>query len=365
MRCPGRIRALTPLILLSLLAVAPVGATAQTKSQVDAAKSERDAAYQRLADADADLEEAITEYQDINARLEDLTYRITRTVDRIKDDESDLRDLKQLAEDLLIEAYTSGGTGILDLAMDAGSIQDVLTRQVLIERASDANLVTLDRLEALQQDLDRRKEDLKANEAEVAELSDAAEANVERLDEARQVQADAYADAKANYADVLAQYEAAERARKVAEAARKAGAAGGLPAGTIPGFICPVQGGASFINDWGFPRSGGRTHKGTDMFAPRGTPVVAVTAGTVRLSSNSLGGTTVYVVGAEATYYYAHLDGYAPGVSTGQRVSKGTVLGYVGNSGNAIGGATHLHFQIHPGGGAPVNPYPTVRAACS
>ncbi len=365
MRFRRRVRAVTPLLILTLLAFAPVGATAQTKGQVDEAKSERDAAYQMLVDADADLEAALTEYQDINARLEDLTYRITRMVDRIKDDEAEVRDLKQLAEDLVIEAYISGGTGIIDLAMDAGSIQEVLTRQVLIERASEANLVTLDRLEALQQDLDRRKEDLKVNEAEVAELSDQAEANVGRLDEARSVQAEAYADAKANYADVLAEYQAAERARQVAEAARKAGAAGGLPAGTIPGFICPVQGGASFINDWGFPRSGGRTHKGNDLFAPRGTPVVAVTNGTVRLKSNSLGGTTAYLVGAEATYYYAHLDGYAPGIATGQRVAKGTVLGYVGNSGNAIGGATHLHFQLHPGGGAPVNPYPTLRAACS
>ncbi len=364
MRCTRRIRALTPLLILALLAVTPVGATAQTKSQVDQAKTERDAAYQKLADADADLEAALAEFQDINARLEDLTYRITRMVDRIKQDEAEVRDLKQLAQDLVVEAYINGGTGILDLAMDAGSIQDILTRQVLIERATDANLVTLDRLEALQQDLDRRKEELKANEAEVAELSAQAEANVGRLDEARQAQAAAYADAKANYSDVLAQYEAAERARKVAEAARKAGAAGGLPAGSIPGFICPITSGASFINDWGFPRSGGRTHKGNDLFAPRGTPVVAVTAGTVRLKSNSLGGITAFLVGAEATYYYAHLDGYAPGIATGQRVAKGTVLGYVGNTGNAIGGATHLHFQLHPGGGAPVNPYPTLRAAC-
>lgn len=363
MRFTRWIRALTPFLLLSLLAV-PVGALAQTKSQVDQAKREQDAALSELQSADTALEEALAEYQDINAQLEDLTYRITRMIDRIKDDEAEVRDLKQLAQDLVVEAYMNGGTGILDIAMNADSIQQVLTRQVLLECASDHNLGTLDRLEALQQDLDRKKEALREDEALVADLSALAEENVGQLDEARATKAQVYADAKTNYSETYAAYEAAERARKIAEAAKKRGAAGGLPEGAIPGFICPIPSGASFINDWGFPRSGGRTHKGNDLFAPRGTPVVAVTDGTVRLRSNSLGGIVAYLVGAEATYYYAHLDGYAPGISTGQRVTRGTAIGYVGNTGNAIGTSPHLHFQLHPGGGSPVNPYPTLRAAC-
>ena len=77
---------------------------------------------------------------------------------------------------------------------------------------------------------------------------------------------------------------------EIAEAAKKSGAAGGLPPGTIPEFICPVAGSVHFTNDWGNPRSGGRTHKGTDMFAARGVPVVAVTDGTLRFSSDGLGG---------------------------------------------------------------------------
>ena len=100
------------------------------------------------------------------------------------------------------------------------------------------------------------------------------------------------------------------------------------------------------------------------MFAPRGSNVVAVGDGVVTLKANSLGGIVAYLRTNSASYYYAHLDGYAPGIGSGQRVSAGTVIGYVGNTGNALGTSPHLHFQVHPGFGAPVNPYPTLRAAC-
>jgi peptidoglycan LD-endopeptidase LytH len=97
------------------------------------------------------------------------------------------------------------------------------------------------------------------------------------------------------------------------------------------------------------PRSGGRRHNAADILAPRGTLVLSADDGVIRrLSTNALGGITIYATDPEErfVYYYAHLDGYAPELRVDQRVQRGDVLGYVGTTGNAPANAPHLHFQI-------------------
>jgi murein DD-endopeptidase MepM/ murein hydrolase activator NlpD len=96
--------------------------------------------------------------------------------------------------------------------------------------------------------------------------------------------------------------------------------------------------------------------------APRGTPVVANVSGSVSAHNSSRGGISYYLRGSDGnTYFGTHLDSLSG--ASGQ-VAAGTVIGRVGNSGNASGGPPHLHFEIHPGGGGPVNPYPTVARYC-
>ncbi len=126
------------------------------------------------------------------------------------------------------------------------------------------------------------------------------------------------------------------------------------------GFVCPVAG-ASFFNDWGFPRSGGRSHAGNDVFAPRGTPVRAPVAGHVDQATGSIGGHQFRLTSADGTQWFgSHMDAFGKRGS----VAAGDVIGYVGDSGNARGGRPHLHFEVHPGGNAAVNPYPLLRSSC-
>ena len=132
------------------------------------------------------------------------------------------------------------------------------------------------------------------------------------------------------------------------------------PVITNAAWLCPVAGPNAFGDTWGAPRSGGRTHKGVDMMSPFGTPVIAVVAGSVTMRTNTLGGNTIWLAGSDGNaYYYAHLSSWE---GSARSVSAGEVIGYVGHTGDTT--ANHLHFEIHPGGGAAVNPYPTVRQYC-
>lgn len=122
----------------------------------------------------------------------------------------------------------------------------------------------------------------------------------------------------------------------------------------------PVQGvdPTQLADTWGAARSEGRAHEGIDIFAPRGTPVTSATHGVViRKGWNRLGGRRVTVLGpAGWSHYYAHLDEWST-IGRGDWVEAGTVLGYVGDSGNAQGTPTHLHYGVYVGGEAQ-NPYP-------
>ncbi|MGQ0680147.1 MAG: M23 family metallopeptidase [Actinomycetota bacterium] len=120
----------------------------------------------------------------------------------------------------------------------------------------------------------------------------------------------------------------------------------------VPPF--PVAGPSKFSHDWGFPRytPTPHLHKGTDIFAAFGTPIVTSESGRVIAKGTAgAGGISVWVGADTGTaYYYAHLQSWVKGLAVGQRVEKGAVIGFVGDTGNAEGGSPHLHFEIHPGG---------------
>ena len=136
------------------------------------------------------------------------------------------------------------------------------------------------------------------------------------------------------------------------------------------GLVIPVAGvrPEDLLDTFDDARGQGRIHDALDVIAPRGTPVLAATDGRVlRLFESDKGGITVYQLGTDGrtVYYYAHLGRYAEGLADGQTLARGQVIGYVGDSGNAVPGNTHLHFAMwritDPADfwdGEPVNPYP-------
>jgi hypothetical protein len=145
-------------------------------------------------------------------------------------------------------------------------------------------------------------------------------------------------------------------------------------------IIFPVVGPVQYTNDFGAPRGRG-THQGNDLMAPKRSLAVAAENGTVKFRSGGTAGCYLYLYGkSKTTYLYIHLNNdltkgndnrgacvpgtaYAKGLKNGAKVKAGEPVGYVGDSGDANGVASHLHFEIHPRGGAAVNPYPYLNRA--
>ena len=163
----------------------------------------------------------------------------------------------------------------------------------------------------------------------------------------------------------------------------------GLVAGTAAAYaakgpppehiIFPVVGKVQYIDDFGAPRPGGR-HQGNDLISAKRSPAVAAEAGKVKYwTTSGSAGCMLYLYGdSGTTYYYIHLNndltlrndnrgkcvkGVAYTVSNGAKVQAGQQVGYVGDSGDANGGSSHLHFELHPNGGGAVSPYPYLQKA--
>lgn len=123
--------------------------------------------------------------------------------------------------------------------------------------------------------------------------------------------------------------------------------------------VRPTRGEATYVDTWGAPRSGGRKHQGTDIYAERGSDVLAVDEGWAQAISGALTGHGVALTSPDGVrYVYAHLDDYVGPLP--RRVGPGDVIGRLGSTGNAAGGRPHLHFEVLPTPGVQerVNPAP-------
>lgn len=385
-------------------------------SSLESVRAELKKAKAELAAEQARLDELAQKQAEAELRLEDTRTQIENAQNKTEKTRSDLAELQAQLVDRLVEIYKSQGSQALQaidivLSGDDMSLGAVLDRVSMVAHVatSDGRLIAdvktrLDELDQLTADLQQKKEAEQedatryaaARDETLRALEESKEdydrlrsrvADLEEQERQRQIEARKLAAAQA-----AAEEAAAKAAAQKSSASLVAAANADVPAATktqkststtakssannvstessdteVSGggeWVFPVQGANSFVDTWGAARSGGRTHKGTDIMTARNTPVVAVVNGVIRSTSptdKGLGGITIHLKGDDGNvYYYAHLSSIKSGIRAGVRVAAGQVIGYAGNTGNASGGAVHLHFEIRPGGGAAINPYPTL-----
>jgi murein DD-endopeptidase MepM/ murein hydrolase activator NlpD len=263
---------------------------------------------------------------------------VTRQRDHAGRAERDLAHAEDLLRQQAVGAYMWGG--YTEVAVGFDSVDPVeLVQGMPVVRAV---------LAAGSEVVDGERASRARSDDALARAIERRDAVAAELDRARAAEAEAVAAAEAARSDV----DAIMAGRQV----------------VIHGSVFPVAGPHSFGDSWAAPRMTGtryaHAHQGTDILAGHGTPLVAVERGMIlRMGTGTLGGIKLWLKGESGTYYYyAHLSAYAAGTVDGRVVDAGTVVGYVGDTGNARGGPPHVHFEIHPGGGPPVNPYPLLVA---
>jgi peptidoglycan LD-endopeptidase LytH len=366
--------------LMVIFSAAP--ARSASEEEVEAARRAAEEAAAARAAALTDLNEATAAYEAINAEYQDLIFRIGQMRSRIDAYQAEVRDMRAEIRERAVAAYmmgptqgTASGLFVSDRAQQALVAQQVLAAAVAEQSAS------LDTMEAITAEMTRLEDQLEADTGRSSELRIEAEAVAARLYELLDEKEAALAGANQELAEQEAalaeqqRQEELERQRRLSleyrqEVIRQAllDPAGGAADEVTPGFVCPVGGATAYADSWGAPRSDGHHHQGVDMMGPKNTPLVAAADGVILQRTSVLGGIVV-VLQADygAGFLYAHLNSYAAGQSTGSWVAAGTVIGYMGDTGNAAPGGYHLHFEIRPLGadGVAVNPYQTlVRHGC-
>lgn len=367
------------LIALVVLAAAPPARSASEEEVEQARRAQQEAAAARAAALD-DLNEAARVYEDLNAQYQDLIFRIGQMRSRIDAYEAESRELRAEIRERAVEAYMAGGQqGSLGGIVMSDRAQQALVARQVMARAVEEQAASLDTMEAITSEMARIQAEMEEETLRAGDLRLEAEAVAARMYEllAERNAELAAADQNLSAAEAaLAEQrrrEEAERLARLAEEERLAtiraallGPAGGVPDSVTPGFFCPVPLGSTvFVDSWGAPRAGGRLHVGTDLMGPRGTPLYAVANGVIQYGASFAGGATLRLYADYGGFFlYAHLDAYNAGLSDRQWVERGTVIGYMGDTGNSAPGAYHLHFEIHPGGMGAVNPYPTLARHC-
>jgi murein DD-endopeptidase MepM/ murein hydrolase activator NlpD len=358
------------------------------QSELAATQAELDRLEAELEQVRADLATATAASDAATARAADAARALQETTTRLRAARRDLAAYQRLLADQARHAYKYGAAGqphlLLRRLTTSTSPAEFGHSLVWLEAVLDQRSDEVRSGEELVEDVTRLQVQAADERAgRDAEQAAAAEAR-DRVATLEAAQADLVAEAAERHerqdavlealeldlelvsGEVAAAQEATEQLTATVAAAQRQALTGDAEAGGSV-FLCPVEG-ARFINDWGFPRSGGRTHEGTDVFAPQGTPIVAMADATVVGVSRvdrGLGGLTVTYAVDGYRLYNAHLATVAEGLEIGTRLVAGEEIGTVGTSGNARGTPPHNHVGLYAPGGSAFNPYPLLAAACA
>jgi murein DD-endopeptidase MepM/ murein hydrolase activator NlpD len=332
------------LALAGVLLTAP--ANASTKDELDAAREE-------LAAKQAELDELTLKWQ----RTE-TAYALAQ--DAVRDAQAQIGSLQaqlvrvqQKLNAQVRSVYISGGNATIGALLGSDSFVDFADRlrfaTSIVQGDEDLAISVSVQAERLKRERERLTHEAQKQADAAASLQTQRTALGAKLEDIRSTVDELYQEYKD---DLAAQQQIG---------LPPAGGGGSFPptaSGAIS--ICPVQGPVSFVDSFGWPRPGGRTHQGIDMIAPYGTPIVAVHSGNAVQAPNALGGNAVilYHDGSSDWTYYAHMSSYG---SSGH-VAAGQPIGYVGATGDTS--VNHLHFEYHPGGGAAIDPYQILASLC-
>ncbi|MQB00354.1 MAG: peptidoglycan DD-metalloendopeptidase family protein [Actinobacteria bacterium] len=310
----------------------------------------------RMKSIQADLDAAaakVSRLYDQNHRLEDEIADVKARRERLNKRTASLQDEVIARAD---ELYRSGGTEMMEILFTSETFTELSTRAELLSRVSMTDSSVFVKMARTQKELARLDRELAADQERLKQAREQTLRERDRLLELLR-------DVSSDYRE-LKRKLAAEAAAAV-QVSQPPSAPDVPTAPLVPatnGMVCPVAGPNSFVDSWGSPRSGGRSHQGVDIMADYGTPIVAVTNGTITYAGwSDLGGNTLYLTGDDGHgYYYMHNQA---NYVNGGRVSAGQQIAAVGDSGNATG-VPHLHWEYHPGGGSAVNPYPLAKSLC-